>query len=210
MVNKHRLDKQAEMSAFVEGKEQSHLDGRILYDPVVEWNDSFTVSEMTDGDKYIKLSRVNHLIIENEMLRQSLYANQNLYYNRVISSINAMIGQSTSGIIKTVAAMSRLTQGAIKEPEIYTMIYSVLQRSVIVDFSRREPNESKLQYLWKIGALPIVSMITSSLYNVLLTFGMIDHKASAQFFNQLNATLNKKLQQKPNRIVMVPKIVKKP
>lgn len=175
----------------VQGVENKHLDNRILYSPLSDWNAHIVYSEEF-GVPMISLDNAEHIMIENENLREALYVNQNMHYNITIDNlIQKFIGNSTSQVNKTAEHIEIITNGAIKKQDAFRIVYSILCANFNISFQKLRPNESKLQYCWRIGALPIVSMLMFSLNQHTMFFRNISVNKTMTFYKEILDQMNK-------------------
>jgi hypothetical protein len=168
----------------VQGKEQVHIDQRTAYAPM---EDPKTMSKEA-------------LLIENEMLRETLYANQGAQYNRTIDLLNQHTGHSTSQIIKMAEAIERDTQGNLKAQDAFRIVYATMYNMDAFSFDDRKHNESKLQFAWRMGALPTVSMLMHQLLAVVSNLTRMEPVITRKYFRDLvnaHTARQKKLNKKP-------------
>jgi hypothetical protein len=150
----------------VEGKLVTYIDQRTAYVPL-EDNKSM--------DK-------EALLIENEMLRETLYAHQNHDYARVISTILDASSHGTSKIIKMADNIDKITKGVISQQEAFRMVYEIMNRKYHLNFEKRPPKTSKLQYAWKMGVLPLVSMHMDILNSTLSNLFTYNYRGALSSF----------------------------
>jgi hypothetical protein len=143
-----------------QGVQQTHIDGRVAYIPEnTGWHNKI---QIIGDEPMIAYSDVEDVLCENEDLRDTLFANQNVQYNRVIAVLMSTMNQSTSNINNNVREISAITQ-TLSEREVFHIIYMTLDSYCKVDWTYVKKGESKLQYCMRTGVLPIVSIITDLL-----------------------------------------------
>ena len=172
-------------STRVEGKVNKYIDQRTAYVPTVE------------ADKLSK----KELLIENEMLRETLYAQQNTYQNIVLSHMYQAFGHSTSDVIKMAEQIESQTKGVLKPQDSFRMIYKAIEDHYKISFEIRKPNESKLQYGWRIGMLPIIAMYMHALNIMTYHTFRLDLQESIKFYSKL---INKIKPKKAPKAIKVP------
>ena len=198
-----KLSKSAKKSdSPIQGIPQTHIDNRTLFDVTeTDWNKHVVIGDTFDSQPMVPYDVVEQVLIENEMLRETLYVNQNYHYNKQIDAMTQRyIGQSTSTVNRLADEIEKATKGAIKKQDAFRMVYGCLTRHFEIKFDKLRLNESKLQYCWRIGALPVVVMCMMMLYNELSYFRSVDFVGTDTFFRGIAKKLD------PNKT----KSVKKP
>lgn len=151
----------------VHGKEKIYIDPRTEYNPVGEdWHEKI----IYDGpnEPMVPYSAVEGLFVENEQLRETLYANQNSQQARALTYIYQSFGQSTKWVNNRVDGIEHKLHGALNKQEIYRIVYSLIVNRFEVNLKYAKGGESKIQYLWRLGLLPMVC-ITVFLFDALAT-----------------------------------------
>ena len=184
------------------GKEEVHIDKRTCYDATeTDWHKHIVYSEEY-GQPMVPLDVVNSVILENEHLRESLYVNQGHQYNRSIEKLLQLTGESTSYIVRTVNSIERLTRGKLESKRIFSLMYVILARYYQVDFKAKRVNESKLQYLWRTGNLPLICMMVNVLRDVVYEFCRASPAEMGKVFHRMSnppkfKSKNIRMKQKP-------------
>ena len=171
-IKKSLYGKTIKVDGEVQGEINEFIDHRIAYIPEKE-NTNMSADE---------------LMIENEMLRETLYAHQNHEYARAIQSIITKTGHSTSNIIKLAEKIAVISRQTISEQMAFRMVYNCLDRKYHISFENREPNTSKLQYAWKVGALPLVSIHMELLYETVTSMFSLDYPGARKYFAGISKT----------------------
>ena len=178
---KMTLAKRLHGDGKVQGKEQTHIDQRTCYDPIETWSDQ----------------DVEQIMIENEMLRETLYANQNTHYNRNIDLMIQRQGQSSSQIIKLTKSIEDHTKGAIKAQDAFRIVYATMSNQYRIKFENRKPKESKLQYCWRTGSLPLVSELMCALKDTILSLHRIDPHGTSAYLSGIAKKIKPKQKKQP-------------
>lgn len=183
----------------IQGKEVLHIDQRTCYCPEEEWEKHIEMwnTGLQKSEAYIKYEHVEQIMVENEMLRESLYANQNEDYNRAIDIILTRAGHSTSNIIKMADSIEDYSKGTIKAQEAFRIVYATMKYIHRIDLRNRKPKESKLQYCWRTGQLPLVSQLMCALKDTLLTLHRLDGPGATKYFGTLARKLRPLPKKKP-------------
>jgi hypothetical protein len=154
----------------IEGRPQMYIDQRTAYVPFKhKW----------------KPEEVEQVMIENEMLRETLYAEQNTHYNRNMHTLLSIFGHSTSSVIKQADSIEKNTQGAIKAQDAFRYVYEIININYRIPFNSRRKGESKLQFAWRVGALPLVATYMSALDILVRTTYRKNSKLSRDFFTEI-------------------------
>ena len=148
----------------VEGTYNSHVDNRILPQMSEDWSKSVVIDDVS-GQAYVPLDMVERLITENEELRESLFLRFVGPAQKAFTLITAYSNQSTSDILKMVSEIERFTNHGINGKFIFNYIYGMLNQRA-VSFRDVPPNQSKLQWLWKQGYLPLVVSLVQAFHHV--------------------------------------------
>ena len=132
-------------------------DERILFHPTIRAE--FCVEVGADGiTPVIPVTDVEHIMLENEELRNTLYTEQCTLSNHISRMISSYNKKSTSEIRRDVNKISKIHN--IPAKDLYELLFSMLP----------EDNHLKtLQDYWKEGYLPVVSIYTE-LINYTLNF----------------------------------------
>jgi hypothetical protein len=179
MVNKNK----SADSYCIEGQENEYIDQRTQYDAMeTDW--SRHVTNGTNGGM-IPVKVVEQIMVENEQLRQTIYANQSYHHSAVLNQLYQNFGHSTSQIIKTADQIEQYTKGVMKAQDCFRFIYQAIEHNFSLGFDLRRKGESKLQYGWRIGLLPIISMYMSALHSVVMTTFRADMHDARKFFEEL-------------------------
>jgi hypothetical protein len=165
----------------IQGKPNDFIDARTAYVPEEELRLK-AIREKFTGKRLYREEDIEALMIENEMLRETLYAQQNHEYARIIQSIITKTGHSTSQIIQCAQKITTLSHQTITEQMAFRMVYSCIDSHYRISFENRPPNTSKLQYAWKIGALPLVSMHMNLLMETVTSMFSLDYAGARKYF----------------------------
>lgn len=139
----------------LEGEEQSYPDRRIACCPIeTDFKGKVVVY---NGQLMVPYETVEQLFVENEQLRETLYSKDTTDYNYAISTMINLTGHSTSDIIKCAERIQWYSKDTLKAKDVYGYIYSIMEQYYKISFIERRQDESKLQYCWRQGYLPIVS-----------------------------------------------------
>ena len=141
----------------IEGREQDYIDHRTVYCPRELDINKYVIWSEDLQDMVVPLDRINEIMLENENLRETLYINQHAEYNRNVKHLYFLMGESTSGVQATVRNIEQLSRGSLKQRDIYKILYDFLSHEFSIAWTVRA-HESKLQFLWRIGRLPLVSI----------------------------------------------------
>lgn len=178
----------------LQGDEQDVIDYRVSYSPeVTNWQSKCRLDD--NGDVVVPYDVVEQLFVENEMLRETLYINQNSAYSRAVTQIGQLTGHSTSHVIKAADRIENLSGGILSAKEVYGFLYRIMESNYRVTFKYRKSRESKLQYLWRTGNLPIMSM----LIHIFEMFLRNLKAAAPKEFNELVKEITHKVKKNSNK-----------
>jgi hypothetical protein len=179
----------------VERRDKIKVDSRVgpTLD-VIDWDSKVVIDPETQM-AYVPLEEVESIMIENEELRETLYTQYIEPEERAHETITRMVGNSTSGILNKIRHIESWSNNAITGKDIFGFIYTIIVNEYHIDLNSCPPNKSKLQYIWSIGALPIVSFQVELLYHLV----QYQRKMAPQEFNSWCAALRKHLN-KPKKI----------
>ena len=149
----------------VEGIYNSHVDNRILPQMSEDWVKAVVIDDVS-GQAYVPLEVVERIMAENEELRESLFLRFVNPAQRAYTLIASYSSQSTSDVLKKISAIESFTNNGVTGKFIFNYIYGMLNQQAI-SFRDVPPNQSKLQWLWKQGYLPIVCSTLSSFHHVI-------------------------------------------
>jgi hypothetical protein len=159
-----------------------------------DWNKHVVIDEADDA--WVPLKVVEQIMVENEQLRETLYATQNYHHSRVLNKMYQCFGHSTSQIIKIADNIEQYTKGVIKAQDAFRLIYLGIESNYGIGFDMRRKGESKLQYGWRIGMLPIIAMNMNALLGIVMSVYRIDTNSSVKFYTALKAKMDAKIKQR--------------
>lgn len=157
------------LDSTVHGQKQKHIDARITPEASKDWNKEVII----DPDSFqalIPLDCVDELISENQELREALFYVMTDSQEKAIQSLYHMVGHSTSDIIKIVDSIVVLSGKAFTSQDVYRTVYNWLRVNHGVDFNQVPQGVTKLQWCWKMGYLPLVSVFLSCFNQMLKRF----------------------------------------
>ena len=164
-----------------------NVDTRIMPTCSRDFNKDVIIGD--DNVAYIPLEAVEQILVENEDLRETLFISLSEPHKRAYILLSQMTGLGTKQVLEEVRAIELLTGGILTGREVFNFIYGILARRGAVNF-RNIPNDtSKLQWLWKNGYLPHVSVLVLTFYHVLFEIRGIDSKA----FKDMVSAIKKRL-----------------
>jgi hypothetical protein len=198
------LDKRPSHDGLMQGEEQLFVDPRDQYDAIEhDWRKHITTqgdcnyekvgcgdccleNKRCTNDPVIPVNIIEQIIVENEQLRESLYARQNAsYYRNMLDLINKS-GNSTSEVIKIVRRIHIMLNKTIKEQDIFRLLYRIIESNGFdLSFKTKPHNISKLQWCYQQGMLPIISMHLNVLMHTTHSLNNIDFKATRSFYDDL-------------------------
>ena len=174
-----------------------HLDPRITDISTKDFNNEVVC---IDDKLYVPLKSVEAMLVDNVQMKESIMLQQNTHYSRVIEYISQRyVGMGTSTINKAVDRISA-NYGGWTKPEVYNFIYNIMEHSFFVKFDAKLPHESKLQFAFRIGALPIVAMLVTCLDYILFKQAHLAPSESHALNRKLSDKLKAKYQKNKPKV----------
>ena len=152
-----------------------NVDTRIMPTCSRDFNKDVIIGD--DDVAYIPLEAVEQILVENEDLRETLFISLSEPHKRAYILLSQMTGLGTKQILEEVRAIELLTGDVLTGKNIFNFIYGVLAGRGAVNFRHIPSNTSKLQWLWKNGYLPQVSVLVLTFYHVLSELRGLDPMA---------------------------------
>ncbi len=146
----------------LEGKLNTHVDNRVTPWCVENFEDEI-VYHTTTGKRFvpcIPIRCVDRILSENRELRETLFVEFNTTQQESYDALQHAMGNGTTAIKQNILLITSYLR-EVTERELWKLVYGVLMKHFPFSFEDKPATMSHLNYVWRCGQLPTLSLIVS-------------------------------------------------